>query len=132
MTTALLELSNAIYKNPTLPRFQWEGPQLYNVENRPPSEDPKVSLSATNVSLDDEKGECRCPLGDLIGLNLLSEVSIRSTSRGDADIICSRQFVGTRRGLLRPERIIFVSPKIRRLIESEKLKGIEIEIAHLA
>jgi hypothetical protein len=51
MTTALLELSNAIYKSPTLPRFQWEGPQLYNVENRLPLEDPKVSLSATNVSL---------------------------------------------------------------------------------
>jgi hypothetical protein len=51
MTTALLELSNAIYKSPTLPRFQWEGPELHNVENTPPLEDPKVSLSATNVSL---------------------------------------------------------------------------------
>jgi len=80
---------------------------------------------------DDEKGECRCPLGDLIGLNLLSEVSIKSTSRGNADIISSRQFVGVRRGLLRPERIILVSPKVRRLIESEKLKGVEIEVAHL-
>jgi len=80
---------------------------------------------------DDEKGECRCPLGDLIGLNLLSEVSIKSTSRGNADIISSRQFVGMRRGLLRPERIILVSPKVRRLIESEKLKGVEIEVAHL-
>jgi hypothetical protein len=81
---------------------------------------------------DDDKGEYRCPLGDLIGLNLLSEVSIKSTSLGDADIICSRQFVGVRRGLLRPENIILVSPEVRRLIESEKLKGFEIEVAHLA
>ncbi len=81
---------------------------------------------------DDTKGECRCPLDDLIGLNLLSEVSIESSSRGDDDIISTRQFVGTRRGLLRPERIILVSPKVRRLIESEKLKGVEIEVAHLA
>ena len=81
---------------------------------------------------DDQKGDCRCSLGDLIGLNLLSEVSIKSTSRGNAEVICSRQFVGTRRGLLRPERIIFVSPKVRRLIESEKLKGVEVEVAHFA
>jgi hypothetical protein len=81
---------------------------------------------------DDEKGECRCPLGDLIGLNVLSEVSIKSASRDDADIISTRQFVGMRRGLLRPERIILVSQKVRQMIESEKLKGVEIEVAHVA
>ncbi len=79
---------------------------------------------------DDVKGECRCPLGDLIGLNLLSEVSIKSASRGNEDIITTQQFVGTRRGLLRPERIILASSKLRRLIESEKLKGLEVEVAH--
>lgn len=93
-------------------------------------------VAPTRVGIDpfdaDDKGEYRCPLGDLIGLNLLSEVSIKSTSRGDADIICSQQFVGVRRGLLRPEQIILVSPKVRRLIEYEKLKGVEIEVAHLA
>jgi len=92
-------------------------------------------IAPTRVGIDpfddDEKGECRCPFGDLIGLNLLSEVSIKSSSRGDADIVCSRQFIGTRRGLLRPERVILVSPKVRRLIEAEKLKGVELEVAHL-
>ena len=80
---------------------------------------------------DDPGGECRCPLGDLIGLNLLSEVSISAPSRGDADIVGSRQFIGTRRGLLRPRRVILISPKVWRLIESEKLRGVEIELAHL-
>ena len=80
---------------------------------------------------DDPEGECRCPLGDLIGLNLLSEVSIRAASRGDTDIVASRQFVGTRRGLLRPRRVILISPKVWRLIESEKPRGIGIEVAHL-
>ena len=80
---------------------------------------------------DDPKGECRCPLGDLIGLNLLSEVSIRVASRGDTDFVCTRQFVGVRRGLLRPRRVILISPKVRRLIESERLKGVEIEVAHV-
>ena len=80
---------------------------------------------------DDSKGEYRCPEGDLIGLNLLSEVSIGSVSRGEADIVASRQFIGVRRGLLRPERVLLVSPKLWRLIDSEKLKGCEVEVAHL-
>jgi len=100
-----------------------------------PKADAEISVP-TRVGInpfdDDKKGECRCTLGDLIGLTPLSEVTIKSASRGDADIICSRQFVGTRRGLLRPRRIILISPKVWRLIESEKLKGVEVEVAHLA
>ena len=89
----------------------------------------------TRVGLDpfdeDEKGECRCTFGDLIGLNLLSEVTIKAASRGEADIVCTRQYIGTRRGLLRPERIVLISPKLAKLIESEKIKGCGIEVAYL-
>jgi len=81
---------------------------------------------------DDASGECRCTLGDLLGLNLLSEVAIRATTRGDADFVSSRQFIGVRRELLRPERVILISPKVWKLIESEKLKGVEVEVARLA
>ena len=80
---------------------------------------------------DDLAGECRCLQGDLIGLNLLSEVTIRRTTWGDTDFISSRQFIGVRRGLLRPERLILVSPKAWKLIDAEKLKGVDVEIAHL-
>lgn len=80
---------------------------------------------------DDEKGEWRCPNGDLLGLNLLSEITITAASRGSADIIRTRPFVGIRRGLLRPEHLILISPKLAKLIESEKIKGCGIEIAHL-
>jgi len=80
---------------------------------------------------EDAEGEYRCQHGDLIGLNLLSEVSISATSLGNADIISTWQFIGARRGLLRPKRIILISPKMRRLIESEKLGGAELEIAHI-
>jgi hypothetical protein len=31
----------------------------------------------------------------------------------------------------RPERQILVSPKVQQLIESEKLKGCEVEVVHL-
>ena len=51
MTTALLELSNAIRTNATLPPFQWEVPMSYDEEKKPYLKDPKVSLSARNVSL---------------------------------------------------------------------------------
>lgn len=81
---------------------------------------------------DDPQGESRCPLGDLLGLNLLSEVTIRGATRGDADFVCSHQFIGVRRELLRPERLMLISKKVWRLIESEKLKGCEVEIARLA
>ncbi|MCD4823524.1 MAG: hypothetical protein K8S55_02875 [Phycisphaerae bacterium] len=80
---------------------------------------------------EDIEGQCRCPLGDLLGLNLLSEVTISGASRGNADFVASRQFIGTRRGLLRPRRMVFISPKVWKLIESEKLKGIKIEITHV-
>lgn len=98
---------------------------------------PEAEISApTHVGInpfdDDEEGKYRCPLGDLIGLNLLSEITITSASRGSADMVRTRQFIGTRRGLLRPEQLLLISPKLARLIESEKLKGCGIEVAHLA
>lgn len=80
---------------------------------------------------DDENGEYRCPLGHVIGLNLLSEVSVREGTRGDADASVSRQFIGARRGLLRPERLILVSPRLRDVISRNKVKGCQLEIAHL-
>ena len=80
---------------------------------------------------DDAAGDWRCRQGDLIGLNVLSEVSVEAATRGAADIVCTRQFIGARRGLLRPVRIILISAKVWRLLESEKLKGWEVEVAHL-
>jgi|HubBroStandDraft_6_1064221.scaffolds.fasta_scaffold13759_5 hypothetical protein len=85
---------------------------------------------------DDSKGEYRCPLGDLIGLNLLSEVSISAATRGENDIICTRQYIGMphtgiRRGLLRPRQVTLISPKFWRLLSEARIKGINIEVAHL-
>jgi hypothetical protein len=92
-------------------------------------------VAATRVGNDPfddvPKNEYRCPEGHLIGLNWPSELSISSASVGEADIFASRPFVGVHRGLLRPERVILISPKLWRLIGSERLKGYEIEVAHL-
>jgi hypothetical protein len=81
---------------------------------------------------EDVAGEHRCPLGDLIGLARLSELWVNRSSYAGSDIVASSQFVGTRRGLLRPERFLLVSPKLHRIIEQQKLKGCKIEVAHLA
>lgn len=79
---------------------------------------------------EDTTGQYRCSRGDLIGLARLSEVSISHASYNGFDIVASRQFVGTRRGLLRPERFLLVSPKLRQVIKDEKLTGCEFEVAH--
>ncbi|MFB3891871.1 MAG: hypothetical protein ACE15C_07590 [Phycisphaerae bacterium] len=80
---------------------------------------------------DDDHNGGACPLGDLLGLNLLSEVYISAKSRADADFVASRQYVGMRNGLLRPQHVILISQTVRRLIESENLTGLEVEVAHV-
>jgi hypothetical protein len=80
---------------------------------------------------EDIAGEYRCPLGNLIGLARLSEVWISRSSYTGTDIVASSQFIGIRRGLLRPERFLLISPKLQQLIENERLKGCKIEVAHL-
>ena len=87
----------------------------------------RVGIDPFDYDLDREY--C-CPLGDLIGLSLLSEVTIESASRGNADFISTRQFVGIRQGLLRPERLVLVSPRVWSIIASEKIKGCIVQVAH--
>jgi hypothetical protein len=79
---------------------------------------------------EDILGKFRCPFNDLIE-DRLSEVWISRSSYNRSDIVASRQFIGVRRGLLRPERLLFISPKLRRVIEEEKIKGCKLEVAHL-
>jgi hypothetical protein len=80
---------------------------------------------------EDVRGQYRCPLNDLVGLNLLSELSVYSSTVDDLDFVATRQFVGVRRGVLRPERLVLVSQKVRRLITEANLSGCEMEAANL-
>jgi hypothetical protein len=80
---------------------------------------------------DDVLGQFRCPKGHVLGLNLLSEVFVISSTVGAADIIESRQFVGLRRGVLRPQRVLLISQKVRELIAANALTGCDLEVAHL-
>ena len=73
----------------------------------------------------------RCPQGDTIGLNRISELKIESQSWNGTDPVFTRQFIGHRLGVLRPERTLIVSPKVRELFIAEKLKGLKFEVAYL-
>lgn len=89
---------------------------------------------ATRVGNDpfDESSGGHCLRGDLAGLNLLSEVWIeRSDYRGD-DVLATKEFVGTRRGVLRPRPLILVTPRVWLAIRDSKLKGFSVEVAHLS
>ena len=74
----------------------------------------------------------KCPNGDNLGLNIVSEAFIKADAALDGlDFFASRQTVGVRRGLLRPSPLFFCSNRMMRLIQENHLKGIEFEVAHI-
>jgi hypothetical protein len=82
---------------------------------------------------DDPDGYHRCPessYGHVAGLNLLSEVSIECEGQPLTDVVLTDCFVGTRRGLLRPYRILLISARLRRFLLERRLKS-QYEVAHL-
>ncbi len=81
------------------------------------------------VSALTEKYECA--RGHLLGLNIISEASIDRNTWGDEDIAFSDQFIGIRRGLIRPHRVLFISPKVRAIIANENLTGTGLEVVHV-
>lgn len=94
-----------------------------------------VIVSPTRVGNDpfddDPRGEYRCSQGDLLGVALLSEVSIAGASWPGLDVLGTRQFVGVRRGFLRPQRPLLVSSRIWRLVTDQGWKGCSFEVVHL-
>lgn len=72
----------------------------------------------------------RCPRADLLGLNILSEVWVQEHSFDQSDIVCTRQFNGVRRGLLRPERSLLISNRLWRLFQRHGISGHEVEVVH--
>ena len=68
---------------------------------------------------------------DTIGLNLLSELTV-SPSKDFMGIAFTQQFVGLRRGVLRPNRFLLVSPVFWQAYRASGMKGLDIEVAHYA
>lgn len=94
------------------------------------SDGREFTVSGHHVKL--EKEVYKCPKSHTIGLNLLSEAYVASSpSINEYDFFSSKQKVGVKRGLLRPEPIYFCSPAFRQMVEEEKLSGFEFEIANI-
>ena len=91
-----------------------------------------VGINAFDLSAECESEVYKCPCGVSIGLNLLSEAYIlRNSLVNSYDFMVSKQRIGLKRGLLRPEPLYFCSPTFRKMIEVEKINGFNIEIARL-
>ncbi len=80
----------------------------------------------------DERGDFRCPLKHVLGLNRLSELWVKRADHDGSDWVRTRQLIGTRRGVLRPEEHMLISPRLFRLLLELKIKRFEVEAAHWA
>jgi len=78
----------------------------------------------------DEKGRHRCPLKHVAGLNRLSELWLKRAGHDGSDWVRTRQLIGVRRGVLRPEEQLLISPRLYRLLLEQKARRFEVEVAH--
>lgn len=96
------------------------------------SQNTVTGISIFDLSTSSEGEIYKCPKGHTIGLNLLSEAYVlNSPSIYESDFLVSRQKIGVKRGLLRPEPIYFCSQAFRKMVEDEKLSGFEFEITNI-
>ncbi len=79
----------------------------------------------------DERGEFRCPKGHMAGLNQISELYVKRASHDGGDLFVTDKYFGYRRGELRPEPRLLISPKLREMLEQMDAKGYALEVAHL-
>jgi hypothetical protein len=74
----------------------------------------------------------KCPNGDSIGANLLSEVYVKDNSIiSDFDYFETEQAIGGKQGSYHPNPILLCSPAFRTMVIEEKLKGFDFEVAHI-
>jgi hypothetical protein len=101
---------------------------------------PPVELSAEtrfgyNPFDNDPDGLNRCPLrlpDHVLGLNLLSQVSLQGSGWDASDFVRSRGLVGVRRGLIMPQSLLFISTRLRELLLTHSIKGWKSEVAQVS
>jgi len=103
------------------------------VTSRPIAVAPRTRFGI-NLFDPDEAGEYRCPYGHVLGLNILSELSVQHADWDGADVCATKQWVGYRSrdgGVFRPHPLLLISQRLRRLLGNLSAKGFELEVAHL-
>lgn len=104
------------------------------ITSRPLTVDSRT-VFGINPFNDDPEGEYRCPLGHARGLNLISEPYVTRDSWDGSDFAVSSDWVGAPATPLVPRaryrRLLFISPRVWRLLREHKIKGWKVEIARL-
>lgn len=70
----------------------------------------------------------RCPRGDTLGLNLLSELNVRHPNSALQPLYRTKQYFGHRMGLLRPSQKWMLSQPAWRAVHQASLKGFKGEV----
>lgn len=79
---------------------------------------------------DDEKGQYKCP-GHVLGLNLISELTVARKSYDGSDLVTTDLAFGWKQGLLMPERPLILSQKAWDCLRKDGIKGFNVEVVHL-
>jgi hypothetical protein len=91
-----------------------------------------VGAGPFNLSTKSGEEVYKCPKRDNIGLNLISELYVADVPFLESwDYFETAQRMGVRRGLLRPATRALCSPRFRKMVLEEKLRGFQFEIAHV-
>lgn len=108
------------------------GIDFFDTVNVPYGEEKKINICGHTITLPREVYVC--PNGDLVGLRLLSELFIneKSYKNNPYDFIKTSQYVGVKRGLLRPEPLYVCSKKFYEIIKSSRVSGMEFEIVNIS
>jgi hypothetical protein len=91
-----------------------------------------ISLSAFgNDPFSKDSDSTLCENQDNVGLNQISEITVSEPILAISDYQLSEQYIGIRRGLLRPSRAIFISTHFYRLLRDNGIKGFDVQLVHL-
>ena len=74
----------------------------------------------------------KCPKGDNLGFNLLSEAFVKDCNEIEKyDFFISHQTIGSYRGLINQRHVLFCSPRMRSLMLENKIRGFNFEVANV-
>jgi len=128
--TAVLENAERLGRRNAVRKRQW--PVWYQLSiNARPVPVARPTRFGIHPFNEDVEGKYRCPLGHIPGLALLSELYVSKSLWDRSDFFCTREFVGIRRGALRPRPLIIVSPRVRSLFIENRIMGVAFELVHL-
>lgn len=107
------------------------GIDYFDSVNIPYNDERKINICGHEITM--PKEIYVCPNQDLMGLNLLSELYITEESYQSHffDLARTAQYVGVKRGLLRPEPLYVCTKAFYEMVKHEKILGMDFEIAKI-